>query len=266
MPFATNRIIYDLIQAVAPFESQEEFDNAGLLVGRMDQEVRRVLIALDASPKVVTEAVAKDAQLLITHHPLMFHAIREIRSDAYEGALLSDLISAKLSLISAHTNLDQSALASGAQITEMMGLTNIRRVEGDKYLFLGELEKPMTAQALGRAISKALGCPVICYGDKNKPIGTLAVAGGAYDEGRLKAGEAGADALLTGEVRYHNAIAASESNFVLFAGGHYQTEVWMVDKLRDYLQKELDALKYHVEVYASEAHHDSEGYTLEEEA
>ena len=266
MLFATNRIIYDLIQAIAPFESQEEFDNAGLLVGRMDQEVRRVLIALDASPKVVAEAVGKDAQLLITHHPLMFHAIREIRSDVYEGALLAELISAKLSLISAHTNLDQSAIASGALIAEMMKLSGIRRVVSDKYLFLGDLEKPMTAQALGRTICKTLGCPIICYGDKNKPIGTLAVAGGAYDAGYLNARDAGADALLTGEVRHHNAMAAAETSFVLFAGGHYQTEVWMMHKLCDYLQRELNALKYHVEVYASEIHHDSEGYTLEEEA
>lgn len=265
MRCATNKVIYDLIQAIAPFESQAEFDNAGLLIGGMDQEVTRVLLALDASTKVVAEAVSKGVQLLITHHPLMFHGIKEIRDEAYEGALLTEIIRARLSLISAHTNLDQSVIGAGALLAEALNLDNIHTTE-DKYLFLGELNKPQTAQTMGRHISCVLRHPVICYGALDKEIRTLAIAGGAYDEGYLTAKAAGADALLTGEVRHHNAMAASETDFVLYAGGHYQTEVWMMHKLCDYLQKELDALEYLVEVYTSEIHHDSEGYSLEEEA
>ncbi len=265
MRCATNKVIYDLIQAVAPFECQADFDNAGLLIGSMDQEVSRVLLALDASPKVVKEAIKKGAQLLITHHPLMFHGIKEIRDEVYEGALLAQIIRARLSLISAHTNLDQCALGAGGLIADALHLNGIHQAE-DKYLFLGELSQPETAQSLGRRISRVLGHPVTCYGALDKPIRSLAVAGGAYDEGYPAAKAAGADALLTGEVRHHNAASASETGFVLFAGGHYQTEVWMMRRLRDYLQKELDALEFHVEVYASECRHDSEGYTLEEEA
>lgn len=265
MRCATNKVIYDLIQALAPFESQADFDNAGLLIGGMDQEVTRILLALDASPQVVSEAIAKGAQLLITHHPLMFHSIKEIRDEEYEGALLTEIIRARLSLISAHTNLDQSAIGAGVLIADALHLNNIHSAE-DKYIFLGELSKPQTAQALGRRISRVLGHPVICYGALDKTIRMLAIAGGAYDEGYLAAKAAGSDALLTGEVRHHNAVAAAETGFVLYAGGHYQTEVWMMRSLCGYLQKELDALEYHVEVYASESHHDSEGYTLEEEA
>jgi dinuclear metal center YbgI/SA1388 family protein len=262
---ATNKVIYDLIQAVAPFESQADFDNAGLLIGGMDQEVKCILLALDTSPRVVAEAIAKGAQLLITHHPLMFHGIKEIRDEVYEGTLLTEIIRARLSIISAHTNLDQSAMGAGALIADALLLDNIHAA-ADKYLFLGELDKPQTAQALGRRISSVLDHTVICYGSLEKVIHTLAIAGGAYDEGYLAAKAAGADALLTGEVRHHNAVAASETGFVIYAGGHYQTEVRMMHRLCGYLQKELDALKYSVAVYSSESHHDSEGYALEEEA
>ncbi|NLC33547.1 MAG: Nif3-like dinuclear metal center hexameric protein, partial [Clostridiales bacterium] len=257
---ATNQTIYNLINELAPFDTQESFDNSGLLIGGMDDEVKRVLIALDATPQVIDEAKKKEIQLLITHHPLMFYAIKGIRTDEYEGALLSKLIGNGLSLMSAHTNLDLTRLSGGAAIARKLGLKNIRQSE-DLFIYLGDLPQEMDSRTLGIFIGDTISMRIRCYGALDKVINTLAIAGGAYDTGYSQAILSGAQALLTGEVRYHNAIAASQSNFVLYDGGHYHTEAAMMGELTRYLQKELNQLQYTVQVYLSECHHHSEGYT-----
>ena len=258
---ATNKMVYELINEFAPFETQESYDNSGFLIGNINDEVKNVLIALDATPQVIEEAKQKDVQLIITHHPLMFHAIKEIRSDDYDGSLLVKFIGSGISLISAHTNLDQTRLSGGAAIASKLALKNIRQGE-DRFLFLGDLANSMNAKDLGKMIGDVLGTRLRCYGALDQVISTLAIAGGAYDIGYTNAISYGAQALLTGEVRYHNAIAASQSDFVLFDGGHYHTEAPMMDELARYLQKELYRLQYSVNVYLSECHHHSEGYTL----
>lgn len=261
MKTATNQTIYDIINDFAPFEAQEEYDNSGFLIGDINSEVLRVLVALDVTPEVIDEALQRQAQLLISHHPLMFHPVKSIRDDNYDGLILSKLVRSGLSLISAHTNLDVSGLSGGAVIARRLGLSNIRAGK-DPVLTLGEFQEPLTARELGKMIGDLIGMRPRCYGSLDTKVSVLALAGGAYDTGFTNARAEGADALLTGEVRYHNAIAASQSGFILFDGGHYHTEAWMMDELAFYLQNRLNLLQYSVEVYASELHHGSEGYTL----
>lgn len=261
MKDASNRLIYELINDYAPFETQEAYDNSGFLVGDIDAKVSRVLIALDVTPQVIDEAMQKDVQLIISHHPLMFHAVKSIRDDNYDGLLLAKLVKSGIALLSTHTNLDLSELSGGQVIAQRLGLQNIRKGQ-DPVLTLGDFALPITASVLGKQISDLIGMRVRCYGSPEQEISTLALAGGAYDVGFTNARAEGAQALLTGEVRYHNAIAASQSDFVLLDGGHYHTEVWMMEELALYLQNRLNLLQYSVEVYASDKHHHSDGYTL----
>lgn len=256
----TNQQIFDLINAIAPFETQEDFDNAGFLIGSPHAEVDNILVALDATPAVVQEALDKGAQLLVVHHPLMFHAVKTLRQDTYEGALLGQILRSELSVISAHTNLDQTYLSGGAVIGRKLGLNDLRKA--DPFIYLGELPQPISARMLGTQIGEVLGQRLRCYGKPDVVIRTLAIAGGAYDEGYLAAREAGAQAYLTGEVRHHNALAAAESGFVLFDGGHYHTEVGMMHELALYLQNTLNTLQYHVGVHASAAISGARGCTL----
>ncbi len=263
---ASNQTIYDLIDALAPFETQEGFDNAGFLIGDRSRPVSRVLVALDASLAVVEEARTLKADLLITHHPVMFRAVKSLDFESHEARLLSALLRADLSLIAAHTNLDQSPISAGFLLAERLRLSQPRALEGDPFLVLGDVAEAQSSQALVGRLAEVLGGPVRIFGDRQARVQTLAIAGGAYCDGWLAAKRAGADALLTGEVRHHNALAAVESGFVIFDGGHFQTEVCMVEALREYLQTELNALQYEVEVYASAAAHGAEGYVLKEEA
>lgn len=239
------------LDEIAPFETAEEFDNVGLLVGNINQQVQNVLVALDLTAEVIKEAKEQDIQLIITHHPVMFHPIQRILEDTYEGRLLSALIREGISLIAAHTNIDKTLYSGSASLARNLQLLEIK--QEDDYLFIGTLPKAMRAQELEVLLEDKLNAKVIRYGRAQTLIERLAIAGGAYDEGWLMAAQAGAQALLTGEVKHHNAIAAAESGVVLFEGGHLQTEQPMVPYLAECLQKALNDLQYNVRVYTSEA-------------
>lgn len=253
MKQATVKTVYDWINGIAPYETAEAFDNVGLLVGSMNRAVDRVLVALDATPDVVQEAVNLGAQLILTHHPLMFRGTKRIVQEDFEGGIITQLIKHDISLIAAHTNLDRSAQYSGSVV--MANKLQLRNIRQEDFLFVGDLpDGPVSAKTLQTRISAIEGEYIHLYGDENTPISTIGICGGAFDEGFEQARSMGAQAYLTGEVRHHNAIAAAGSGFVLFGGGHYGTEAILIELLAKALQSELNALQYNVVVYPSVVH------------
>lgn len=249
MPQATVQTVYQWIDQIAPFATAEGYDNAGLLLGSMRAPVARILVALDATPAVVEEAVRLDVQLIVTHHPLMFRGTKCILEDEYEGGILASLIRRRISLIAAHTNLDLSLEYSGtAALARALRLQNLR---SDGVVFVGDLPSPLSAEALRAQIAECEKDAVYLFGREDKIISSLGICGGSFDEGFEQARRMGAQAYLTGEVRHHNALAAIGSDFVLYQGGHCGTEFLLVEPLAQALQNALNALKYNVIVYPS---------------
>lgn len=248
--FATVGWIENILNEIAPVETAENYDNVGTVVGRRDAEVTKILVALDCTLDVVREAKELGAELIVTHHPLLFHPRKNLLEEDAEGRILCEMVRSRLSLIAAHTNLDQTELSGSACCARLLKLKNVRKETN--YLFFGELEKPMKAEELEGQIARVLSFPVRCYGCGGSLISTLAIAGGADDGDWQEAKALGAQALLTGEVRHHNALAASMSDFVLFDGGHYGTEAPLVPFLAEYLQKRLNDVQYNVRVYPSQ--------------
>lgn len=249
MKQATIQAVYNWLDEAAPFDSQEAFDNAGLQMGHPDREIKGILLALDVTPAVVEEAQALECGLIISHHPLIFSPLSSLRQDRYVPQVLGLLLRSGIGLISAHTNLDKSAFSGSLAMLRQLKLKNIR--PADDYTFLGDLPRPLPAEELQALIAQALDGPVIRYGAGEKQIKTLAAAGGAYSEGYAPAYQAGADALLTGEVRHHHAVEAAGCGLVLYEGGHFATEKRMMAGLAQGLQSGLDALKYKVQVNLS---------------
>jgi len=247
---ATVEQVEAILQEIAPFETAEEFDNVGILVGKRDAQVSKILVALDATLDVVKEAEKIGAELIVTHHPLLFYGRKNLLEEDPEGKILCRMVRARISMISAHTNLDKTAFSGSACCARLLGLKNVRKA-GD-YLFLGELEMPLKAGELEGEITNALFFPARCYGNENIMITTLAIAGGAGDGEWPLAQSLGAQALLTGEVKHHNALAAAMSGFVLFDGGHHGTEAPLVPHLAEYLQNRLNDVQYNVRVYPSQ--------------
>ncbi len=247
---ASVKTVYDWLNEIAPFETAESYDNVGLLIGSMHAPVERILVALDATPAVVQEALDLDVQLIVTHHPLMFGGVKRLLYDAYEGGLITSIIQNGLHLIAAHTNLDQSSELSGtACLARKLGLQNLRQ-EG--FVFVGDLpEGEMPAGLLREKIALAENDAVYMFGDEDAKVKTLGICGGAYDGGFEQARAMGAQAYLTGEVKHHNALAAAGTGFVLYQGGHFGTENPLVPELAQALQNHLNELQYSVTVYPS---------------
>ena len=247
---ATVKDIYDLIDEIAPFETAADFDNVGILVGSRSASVSKILVALDATADVVSEAATLGAELIVTHHPLLFHARKNLTEEDPEGRILCEMVRRRISLVSAHTNLDQTEYSGSACCGRLLKLKDLHKA-GD-YLFLGEFCEPLTAGQLDAVISEALRFPVRRYGDGNRKISSLAIAGGADDGDWQLAKSLGAQAFLTGEVRHHNALAAVMSDFVLFDGGHFGTEAPLVPVLAEYLQNRLNDVQYNIRVFPSQ--------------
>ncbi len=242
----TVQTVFDWIDGFAPFSSAEDDDNAGLLTGRLDFPITRVLTALDCTMEVVREAKRINAELILTHHPLMYHARKSMREDDPEGGVLCTLIRGNIALISAHTNLDR---AKGGINDTLGSLFSLSDMKGEGFLRAGKLPAATAAGELQTLAASLLKAPVRLYGSPDKLIKTLAVGGGAYDEGYEEAIALGAQAYLTGEVRHHNAVYASARNIVLLEGGHFATEAPGIAAFGRCLQMGLNQLQYSVDVF-----------------
>lgn len=214
--------IHAWLDSIAPFDSAEGFDNVGLLIGDPSVPVSKVIFTLDLSEKTVDEAVSWGAKLIITHHPIIFSPLRRINYAAPFGRMLRKLAGANISVIAAHTNWDKAPQGVGDTLAGLLGLTGISAP--DDFVRLGELEKPMTASAFAALMTEKLGFAPRWYGDEDKLLRKVAVAGGSYGEGYELALNAGADAFVSGEVKHHEILDAVAQGLIIYDGGHHATE------------------------------------------
>lgn len=216
--------VWGWINQIAPFDTQEAFDNAGLLLGHPEAEVTRVLFAVDATLPVIHEASEWDAELIVTHHPLMFGGIHTIRYDQPEGEALALLAGERLNLIAAHTNLDQAAGGVGDSLAEALGLTAVSPVEGSHYLRTGRLSKAQSASDFLSTVNQALGAHTRMYGDPTRRITRAVVGAGALGEEYALAAARGAQAFVVGEIKHHQILVALALGLVIYEAGHDETE------------------------------------------
>lgn len=242
--------VYDFINERAPFETQLAFDNSGMLVGHPDNEVTGVHFALDVTNHVIDEAIANGANLIVTHHPMMFSAIKRLVETGHEARLLCRLIRAGISLISAHTNLDQAPGGCNDVLAQTIGLTDI---EGEGFVRVGALPHPMTAVELAAHIGEKLGDVVRVMGDPAAVITKVGMCSGSGADEWPAAAAMGAQAFLTGEVKHHIALEASDAGVVMLEAGHHATEEPGIFALAKALQMSELGVQYNVRVSLSSA-------------
>ena len=242
--------LYNYIDSLAPYETQDSFDNSGLLVGDPAWEVRGVHVAMDVTGSVLDEAIANGANVLITHHPVMFSARKRLVETDSEARLLCRMIRHEIALIAAHTNLDQAPGGINDVLARVVGLEEI---SGEAYVRTGLLPAPMTAEAFARQAGETLHAVVRIMGDPEREIRRVAVTSGAGSESVPDALALGADAFLTGEAKHHHALIAAEAGMVVLEAGHHATEEPGIFALADALQNHLNALQYKIHVSKSTA-------------
>lgn len=241
--------IYGIIDRLAPFDTQADFDNSGFLVGCAAQEVSCALFALDLTQPVIDEAVSIGANLIVTHHPLMFTPVRSITDDDYEGRLIRRLVREDISLIAAHTNLDQAAGGMNDVLAACCGLSD---VSGESFFRCGVLKEPVPARVFARNLEKQLTATVRLMGDPEKTVCKAGLCSGGGSEEWTKAFQAGCDAFISGEIKHHHALAMADHGIVALECGHFATEEPGIRSLASALQKECNQLECRVRIYVSE--------------
>jgi len=239
--------IYDFINARAPYETQDAFDNSGLLVGDPAAEVHGVHFAMDLTQPVIDEAIAQGADLIVTHHPIMFSPIKRLLATDYESRLIMRLVRHGIAMIAAHTNLDQAPGGVNDVLAQRIGLTDI---SGENYIRIGTLPHPMNEQELAAHIAKALNTVVRPMG-KAENITRVAMTSGGGSDSWQDALNLGAQAFLSGEIKHHHALAAVDSGMICLEAGHHATEEPGIFALADALQNELNAVQCNVHVSTS---------------
>ncbi len=225
--------IFDYLNNRAPFATAEEWDNPGLLVGDPAQPVTHILVALDATPGALEAAKAMGADLMVTHHPVIFAPLKSLGADTIPYRLAAEGIA----LVAAHTNLDKAEGGVNDTLAARLGLSDVT-VAPDGYTRIGRLPEQMTARDFAAHTGRVLDTAVRYNGDT--PVTTVAVCGGGG--GDFIADCIGmADAYVTGEVKHHEWLATAGRINVIEAG-HYATEVPVVDTLAGWLQSTFPAL------------------------
>lgn len=227
----TVKNIYDYINSIAPFDSQEEWDNSGHLVGDFRGEVKKCVMSLDATKAVVEFAKDVNADLVLTHHPVIFGGIKALKSDS----AVYMLANSNIACISSHTNFDKADEGINANLAEIIGLSNTKRI-CDDFIVVGELETPMSMDDFAEYISEKLNVAGIRYTDTDKIITKVAVGGGACSEFMWQALKE-ADCFLTGDLKYHDMLDASEDGKAVISAGHFETENLPFLMLKEKLEK-----------------------------
>ncbi len=213
--------VYKWLDSFAPFDTQEDYDNAGLIVGHPDEQVSHILFTLDVTPAAVQEAAAIGAELIVAHHPLMFHPMQALLFDRGEGEVLKALAVSGISLIAAHTNLDQCPGGIADSLADALQLSDMQSSPASPYLRSGTLPDPVKAGDFLSFVSQALHYPVRLHGSPDRVLHSIALAPGAAGEDAVHVTE---DAFITGEIKHHELLAAAQRGLTVFEAGHYPTE------------------------------------------
>ena len=256
--------ILNLVETLAPRSMKMDWDNVGLLCGSRATPVTKVLVALDPFEHVCIEAAQWGAEVIVTHHPLIFRPLPSITDETSIGRGIRTLIKHDISAINAHTNLDQAPGGVNDVLAKKLAMVNVQVVNpcgtdegGNEWglLRMGEVpEQPLDA-FLNR-VKTLLGCEGLRYVDGGKPVRKVAVGGGACGDGWREALDAGCDTFVTSDIKYNQFWDAHDFGLNLIDAGHFHTENPAVDLLA----KKIAAAFPDVEVKISESHRDCVKY------
>jgi dinuclear metal center YbgI/SA1388 family protein len=241
--------ILNIIQDVAPNSLAQAWDNVGLLVGSPDDRVTSVLLALDPAVSLIAEARNCGAELIITHHPAIFHPLKSLRADQPVGRFIFSAVQAGINVIGCHTNLDSTCGGVNDVLAQLLEVADTVPLLADKSDScerrcgtgrIGALKEPVSPDVFLADIYKALAPPwLLEAGPRPERVARVAVCGGSCSDLSETALSAGADVFITSEVKHDVARWAEEAGLWLIDGGHFATENPAMEGLRQLLSDRL---------------------------
>ena len=237
--------VRDVIQAIeefAPLSIQESWDNSGLCIGSPDSPASSVLLGLDCTPELVDEAIACGADMIVTHHPLIFSGLKKISPEDATGAAVIKAVKAGISVYAAHTNADKVIAGVSGAMAAKLGLADVEILdedgEGTGLGAVGNLPEPLSAEEAVALVKERFALKSI---RASKPvegkISRIAMCGGSGGSLIKAAMASGAQLYISGDISYHNFF--TREGFMIMDIGHYESEIEIVEILFSLLRKKF---------------------------
>ena len=241
--------VIDELERLAPLHLAADWDNVGLLVGSKKQTIDRVMTCLTLTPDVAHEAVAEQADLIVSHHPLPFRPVNQITNTSTTGGILLDLLSAGVAVWSGHTAWDSAAGGINDSLAEQLCLTDVTPIEPDTNMpdtgcgRMGMASASSTVIKLAQKLIAALGCPG-CHvaGPTDRLAGCVGIICGSGGELVAEVAAAGCQTLVTGEIKLHSVLDATARGMAVIAVGHHASERFAMELLAERLSARLPDL------------------------
>lgn len=241
--------VVTFLEQCAPSSLAAEWDNVGLLVGRRTKQVKRIMTCLTVTPDVAAEAVAGEVDLIVSHHPLPFRAMKRLTSETTTGKILLDLIGAGVAIYSPHTAFDSARDGINQSLARGLRLRGIAPlVSEDPTGSLGSgrwgwFDEEVTLQQVIDRVKQFLKIDRLHWvGNPEQTLRTLGVACGAADEFLDIARQLGCDAMIIGETRYHTCLEAEATGMGLVMPGHYASERFAIESLAQMMTQRFPEL------------------------
>ena len=237
--------IYSFLCTLAPPETQLAFDNAGFLVGRRKAPVKRALLALDITDDVIAEAAEIEAELIVSHHPVIFHKLRSVSDAGWDDRAL--LLAEKgLAAICMHTNLDIAEGGVNDVLIARLGASCEGPLDSDHCGRVGTLPEEMPLREFMARCKTELNVAALRYHDAGHPVKRLAVMGGAGGDALEDVLENGCDTYVTADIKYHQFLDAAKMGINLIDADHFCTENPIIPVLADKLRAAFPDVEFRI--------------------
>lgn len=236
------REITSVIEEFAPLSFQEKWDNSGYCIGSPDQEVHSALLGLDCTPELIDEAVASGADMVITHHPLIFGGVSKISPDNSLGYMIYQAVRHDIVVYSCHTNMDKVLGGVSGLMASRLGLEDVEILDkglcGEGLGIIGNLPEAVGDEKFAHIVKNVFGLRSLrCSRPAGREIKRVALCGGAGKSLISKAVSSGADAYISGDMSYHDFM--TENGFFLMDIGHYESEIDIVGRISALLKEKI---------------------------
>lgn len=240
--------IIGIMEQIAPPALAEEWDNVGLMLGRRDKAVKKILLGLDMTKQAVDQAVEQKVDLMITHHPAIFRKLNSLTDAVWQQELLLTLAEHGIAIYSAHTNFDIVSGGVNESLAQRLQLTKVTVLDDQSGLGrVGEVPEA-DLKDFAKFVKQQLQADYVVLGNAGKPVKRVAICGGAGADFIQQALAKGADTLVTGDVKYHSAQEAVFSGLNIIDAGHQPTELPAMKDLKNRLEAYFEKQNWELEV------------------
>ena len=246
--------VIEILEKQSPKSYACDWDNVGLLVGREDKEIQKIYIALDATDEAIEEAIANGADMLLTHHPMIFKGMKRVTQEDFIGRRIIRLIQNDISYYAMHTNFDVMGMADlaadylGISDTRVLEITSVSETGEEGIGRYGSLKKEMTVRECCEEVKQAFSLEnVKVFGNLERKVKTAAISPGSGRSVISNALQAGVDVLITGDIDHHEGIDAVAQKLTVIDAGHYGVEHIFIPYMEQYLKREAKELEIAVQ-------------------